>query len=124
MLRALALLTVLGVNSAAGAVEAAFHLCDGAAQFDLTCCCSETTPVLGEGSAGCCSEISADRPQTVPAISASVVPWPPPPLAVVETSALPLVAPREPIATDRLRARGVHRATAPPLFTQHCAYLI
>lgn len=129
MLRALALVTVLGLHSTAGAVEAAFHLCNGAAQFELTCCCSaeETADAASESVAEpqgqCCSEISAQHQQPTPATSVSAEIWSPPPFEL-QPSVAALAAPTGPLAVDWGRTRGVHRATAPPLFVQNCSYLI
>jgi hypothetical protein len=130
MLRTLAVLLILGLNSTAGAAEGLFHLCRGRLQFDLTCCCShakvEQVPpdaqLSGEHPA-CCDELKVQLASTPSATAASRHAWLPLPVAVVPRMASVVPPAVETLPPEWVRIRGVHPSTAPPLYIQHCSYL-
>lgn len=131
-LRTLALVVLLGLPSVAGAVEGLFHLCHGRVQLDLTCCCDHSQSPPRPASRAhlsaeqdiCCAELKAQR-SVSPTVMVELKPsWAPLPLAL-----MPHEAPSAPPGPEKLpstweAARGVHHATAPPLYIQHCSYLI
>ncbi len=130
-LRALTLVVVLGLPPAVGAVEGLFHLCHGRVQFDLTCCCDHSQAAqrlpdacVSSEHGTCCGELKAQLAPEPPATATSGGVWAPLPVVVAQQVA-PTVPPApELLPTLWVRTRGVHRATAPPLYLQNCSYLI
>ena len=131
-LRALALLLMFAVLQPAwGAVAGLFHLCNGQAQLELTCCCTheESTPGIRAPHGSCCQTLKAaeaaepwTRPEVLKQGEVSTAPE----AVVVAAPAPPSAAP---VQCDRAGAhpwtdRALTRATAPPLFLQHCSFLI
>lgn len=131
-LRVLALLMTLGVLQPAwGAVAGVFHTCFGQAQQELECCCThgESAPGIRAPHGSCCG--------TLKAADASD-PWTRPDL--LRDGELSAVTIRLAVAAPPLRSaalaqcgavalpqwteRAMLRATAPPLFIQHCSFLI
>jgi hypothetical protein len=131
MLRAWTLLAVLVLSPVAGALEGLFHLCHGSVQPNPTCCCDHqgtrrpypATYVSGTLE-GCCDALQVQRAPTPAATTASEQAQA---LHLVQAVLAPVPAlppPPETLPPVWRRARGIHRATAPPLYIQHCSYLI
>lgn len=131
-LRVLAVLAVLVLPSLAGAVEGLFHLCHGSVQLDLSCCCdhdegnvrqSQPDAYLPGEHDACCGELKAQHVPTPASKMPSGHAWTPVPVAMVPQSVPSIPPAPETLPLAWVRLLGVHRATAPPLYIQHCSYL-
>ncbi|MCI0570463.1 MAG: hypothetical protein L0Y66_06905 [Myxococcaceae bacterium] len=129
-LRALTLMMVLGLHATASAATGLFHLCGGEARLQARCCCGKGA----EGKQGpgmqaladeCCETLAVDHTASPSATPDAEKRWEAPRLLslAVATSAAPELA-LDTFPVTWVRARGVSRATAPPLYLQHCSYLI
>ncbi|NOK00772.1 MULTISPECIES: hypothetical protein [Myxococcus] len=134
LVRVLTLLVVLGLPPIAGAVEGLFHFCQGTVKLDLTCVCPRAQRAKAAADAqeagirgnhhDCCGELAVQLPAPEPVTASSRHAWALTPLAVLP-QAVPEVPPApESLPTSWVRIRGVHHSTAPPLYLQHCSYLI
>lgn len=134
LLRVLTLLVVLGLPPIAGAAEGLFHLCQGTVKLDLACAChqakrAKAPPVAEEAGIradhqDCCGELAVRLPAPEPVTASAAPAWTLTPLAVLPTTAALVPPAPESLPTSWVRLQGVHRATAPPLYQQHCSYLI
>jgi hypothetical protein len=130
-LRTLALLAVLLLPSFAGAAEGLFHLCRGSPRLWWSCCCdhqasgqpSHAQPEASATRQGCCGELRAQRPTRPTATAAPELHREAPQLIALPHT-LPIAPSAERVIPAWVRLRGVHRATAPPLYLQNCSYLI
>ncbi|WIG95029.1 hypothetical protein [Myxococcus sp. SDU36] len=134
LLRVLTLLVVLGLPPIAGAAEGLFHLCQGTVKLDLTCACHQAKRAKAAKAApeagihadhrDCCGELAVRLPAPEPVTSSSGPSWTLTPLAVLPQAVAVVPPAPESLPTSWVRIRGVHRATAPPLYLRHCSYLI
>ncbi|ATB45423.1 hypothetical protein [Corallococcus macrosporus] len=134
LLRVLTLLVVLGLPPIAGAAEGLFHLCQGTVKLDLTCAChqakrSKAAPVSQEaGILGdhqdCCGELAVRLPAPEPVTASAGPSWTLAPLALPPQAVTAAPPAPEALPSSWVRIRGVHHATAPPLYLRHCSYLI
>lgn len=128
-LRALALLLLLLLQPTSGAAALVVHLCNGQALPEVACCCdkSEATHGIAAAHGGCCGEVRLEQAHQVFAAAdaeehrerseahgaLSIPPWPAAAILVLEE-----------VPAQRPTKRVANRATAPPLFIQHCSLLI
>ncbi len=129
------MLVVLGLPPIAGAAEGLFHLCQGTVKLDLTCAChqamrAKTSPAASPEPGilvdhhDCCGELAVRLPAPEPVTSGAGHSWTLTPLAVIPQAVVLAPPAPEALPSSWVRTRGVHRATAPPLYIQHCSYLI
>jgi hypothetical protein len=131
-LRAFALMLVLGLHSSASAAAGLFHLCRGEAQLKASCCCPTVTGAQGgqnvtaEAAPGaCCDEPEVRHAPAAPASLDADKRWTAVPLLALPVARSHALQPLlDTFAVKWVRARGVSRATAPPLYIQHCSYLV
>lgn len=130
-LRVLALMALLGLHSGLSAVTGLLHLCQDEVRLRASCCCDHGqkghAPGTGLDRASelrCC-DAPVVQPASEQALASAESRW------ELSQRALPpsppvLAPPPEPesLPDAWVRTAGVRRATAPPLYIQHCSYLI
>jgi hypothetical protein len=133
VLRVLALVAFLGLHSGMGALTGWLHLCQGEMRLRPSCCCGHgqkkapepASQQLGQAKEVRCCDAPVVQPVSATALAASDSRWELPPQVVPAAPAV-LAPPPEPASLPEawVRTEGVRRSTAPPLYRQHCSYLI
>jgi hypothetical protein len=131
-LRVLTLLALLGLHSGMGALTGLLHLCQDEMKPRAGCCCGHGAKKghmpqagLGERDEVRCCDAPVVRPTTPAALASSESRWELSPRAL--PPAPPVLAPPpepESLPDAWVRTAGIRRANAPPLYIQHCTYLI
>lgn len=130
-LRVLTVLVVLVLPSLARAAEGSFHLCQGGVQLNVTCCCDHERTVqqpqpdacLSGEHDECCGELKVQQAPAPASTAPSRQAWTPLLPAMVHQPVLSVSPEPETLLPAWGAIHGVHRATAPPLYIQHCSYL-
>ncbi|QRK11488.1 hypothetical protein JQX13_16275 [Archangium violaceum] len=131
-LRVLALVAFLGLHSGMGALTGLLHLCRDEVRLRATCCCGHGKKAgqpapqeLGQAAELRCCDAPVVRPEQSTALAMFESRWELPAKALLPVRPV-LPPPPEPESLPEawVRTQSHHRSTAPPIYIQHCTYLI